>query len=267
MATDDTQPEVRLARLRAAAVRADSQPRLLELARWLRKRLPGDEQFGDPLSTAGAEPAQVLARGVSALQPARSSVAHEVGLGALQVWQALSEASGRGRGESDVALLFTDLVGFSSWALDAGDEPAIELLRQVGTALEGAVAEHEGVIVKRLGDGLMAVFATVEQAVEAALDGHGALEDVCVDGYRPRMRTGVHAGRPRRLGGDYLGVDVNIAARIGAAAGAEELLVSQSACEALDGERFVIGRGKRLKAPGAPKELRVSRVERTRTAR
>jgi adenylate cyclase len=81
------------------------------------------------------------------------------------------------------------------------------------------------------------------------------------------MRTGVHAGRPRRLGGDYLGVDVNIAARIGAAAGGRELLVSQSACEALDGERFSIGRAKRLKAPGAPKELRVSRVERTRTAR
>lgn len=267
MAVDSEQPEARLARLRAAAVRADSQPRLLEVARWLRRRLPGDDRFGDPLSTAGDEPAQVLARGVSALQTGRASVAHEVGLGALQVWQALSEASGRGRGTSEVALLFTDLVGFSSWALDAGDEPAVELLRRVGIALEGAVGGHDGVIVKRLGDGLMAVFTTVEQAVEAALDGHDALEDVCVDGYRPRMRTGVHAGRPRRLGGDYLGVDVNIAARVGAAAGAEELLVSQSACEALDGERFVIGRGKRLKAPGAPKELRVSRVERARTAR
>ena len=268
MATDDdTQPEVRLARLRAAAVRADTQPRLLEAARWLRRRLPGDHRFGDPLSTAGDEPAQVLARGVSALQPGRSSLAHEVGLGALQVWQALSEASGRGKGTTEVALLFTDLVGFSSWALDVGDEPAVELLRQVGIALEGAVAEHDGVIVKRLGDGLMAVFPTVEAAVEAALDGHAALEDVCVDGHRPRMRTGVHVGKPRRLGGDDRGVDVNIAARVGAAAGPEELLVSQTACEALDGERFVIGRAKRLKAPGAPKELRVSRVERTRTAR
>jgi adenylate cyclase len=267
MADDDEQPEARLARLRAAALRADSQPRLLEVARWLRRRLPGDDRFGDPLSTAGDEPAQVLARGVSALQTGRSSVAHELGLGALQVWQALSEASGRGKGTTEVALLFTDLVGFSSWALEAGDEPAVELLRAVGTELEGAVAEHDGVIVKRLGDGLMAVFPTVEQAVEAALDGHDALEDVEVAGYRPRMRTGVHVGRPRRLGGDYLGVDVNIAARVGAAAGPEELLVSMTACEALDGERFVIGRAKRLKAPGTPKELKVSRVERARTAR
>src|SRR3954454_19506470 len=189
MADDDEAPDVRLARLRAAAVRADSQPRLLEMARWLRRRLPGDERFGDPLSTAGDEAPQLLARGVSALQIGRSSLAHELGLGALQVWQALSEASGRGRGTTEVALLFTDLVGFSSWAREAGDEPAVELLRQVGTVLEAAIAEHDGVIVKRLGDGLMAVFPAVDQAVESALDGHDGLEDVEVAGHRPRMRT------------------------------------------------------------------------------
>src|SRR3954452_12521201 len=259
MAVDSEEPEARLGRMRAAAVRADTQPRLLELARWLRRRLPGDDRFGDPLSTAGPEPAQVLARGVSALQPQRDSIAHEVGMGALQLWQALSEASGRGRGTSEVALLFTDLVGFSSWALKAGDEPAVELLREVGEALESIVTARDGVIVKRLGDGVMAAFPRPEQAVEAALDGHDELRSIEVAGHCPRMRTGVHAGRPRRLGGDYLGVDVNIAARIGAAAGRNELLVSQPACEALDGERFSIGRATRLKAPGTPKQLRVCR--------
>jgi adenylate cyclase len=262
MAAENDVEAARLARMRAAAVRADTQPRLLELARWMRRRLPGDDRFGDPLSTAGAEPAQVLARGVSALQPQRESVAHELGMGALQLWQALSEASGRGRGSSDVALLFTDLVGFSSWALKAGDEPAVELLREVGEALEDVVTARDGIIVKRLGDGMMAAFPMAEQAVEAALDGHAELEDIEVAGHRPRMRTGVHAGRPRRLGGDYLGVDVNIAARIGEAAGARELLASEVVVSQLDAERFKFGRAKRLKAPGAPKELRVCRVER-----
>src|SRR6266550_504815 len=248
MASDTDQEAARLARMRAAAVRADTQPRLLELARWMRRRLPGDERFGDALSTAGDEPAQVLARGVSALGARdRESVAHQLGLGALQVWQALSEASGRGRGTSEVSLLFTDLVGFSSWALEAGDEPAVELLREVGEVLENVVTEREGVIVKRLGDGLMVAFADPTQAVEAALDGHDALEDVEVAGHRPRMRTGVHAGRPRRLGGDYLGVDVNIAARIGEAAGARELLASEAVTSGLDFDRFKIGRPKRLK--------------------
>lgn len=52
-----------------------------------------------------------------------------------------------------MALLFTDLVGFSSWALHAGDAAVLELLREVGTEVEAVIARHDGRIVKRLGDG------------------------------------------------------------------------------------------------------------------
>src|SRR5207249_3070930 len=105
--------ESRLRRLREGAVRADSNPKTVSWIRRLRQRLPGDDRFGDALSTAGDEPAQVLARRASALHPEeRESAAHELGLTALQLWQSLSEKQGRGRGESEVALLFTDLVGF-----------------------------------------------------------------------------------------------------------------------------------------------------------
>ena len=45
-----------ISRLRGAAVRLDSQPTLLAAAKRLRTRLPGDERFGDPLSTAGTAP-------------------------------------------------------------------------------------------------------------------------------------------------------------------------------------------------------------------
>jgi adenylate cyclase len=132
--------ERRSRRVRAAAVRADSHPAALRAARWLRSRLPGDERFGDPLSTAGRGPVEVLGREMSALEPPRPSAAHELGLGALQLWQGLSEASGRGRGAEQVTLLFTDVVGFSSWALEAGDANALELLRAVGAVSESAVA-------------------------------------------------------------------------------------------------------------------------------
>ena len=83
----------------------------------------------------------------------------ELGLGALQVWQALSEAQGRGRGDEEVAILFTDLVDFSDWALEVGDEAALDLLRKVGTEEEAAICGRDGEVVKRMGDGLMAVFA------------------------------------------------------------------------------------------------------------
>ena len=127
----EAESDDRAATLRRLAVHVDSQPSLLTAAQRLRRRLPGDERFGDPMSTAGAQPVEVVARRVSAMQPERKSVLQELGLGALQVWQSLSEAAGRGHGDQQMAVLFTDLVGFSSWALQAGDEPALELLREV----------------------------------------------------------------------------------------------------------------------------------------
>jgi adenylate cyclase len=245
----------RVSRLRQAAQRIDTSPSLLAAARRIRERLPGDERFGDPLSTAGRAPVEVVGRGVSALSPERDSVFQELGLAGLQVWQSLSEATGRGRGEQDLALLFTDLVGFSSWALGAGDGATIELLRDVGLAVEKAVLGHNGRIVKRLGDGLMATFLQVQEAVDAALDAQEALADVEVDGYRPKMRAGIHCGRPRKLGGDYIGVDVNIAARVADAAKADQVLVSEPALEHVDLEQLETGRRKRLKAEGTPREM------------
>jgi adenylate cyclase len=252
----------RLARLRRAAVRLDSGVGLLAAARGLRRRLPGDERFGDPLSTAGDAPVQLIGRSVSSLRPERESVVKELGLAGLQVWQSLSETAGRGAGKDELALLFTDLVGFSIWALGAGDAAVLTLLREVGVVVEAAIVDHQGRIVKRLGDGLMATFLSVQDAVEAALDAQEALGRVVVDGYRPRMRAGVHWGRPRPLGGDYLGVDVNIAARVADAAKADQVLVSEGALARVDLDGMVVGRRKRLKAQGTPRDLRVVEVSR-----
>jgi adenylate cyclase len=252
----------RIDRLRRFAVTVDSKPGFIAFTRRVRQRLPGDEQFGDPLSTAGIAPVQVIARGVSALQPERPSVAKELGLAGLQVWQSLSEATGRGRGDRELALLFTDLVGFSSWALKAGDAAALELLRAVGVAIESAVQAREGRIVKRLGDGVMATFLTGENAVEAALDAQEAIGAIEVGGYRPRMRAGVHWGRPRKLGGDYLGVDVNVAARVADAAKPNEVLISDALCERLALDGLVTERRKRLKAEGTPRDMRVVAISR-----
>jgi adenylate cyclase len=256
------QPGARLARLRAAVTRLNREPALLSAARGIRRRLPGDEKFGDPLSTAGRAPVEVIARSVTALQPGRQSVAKELGLSALQVWQSVSEASGRGRGDLEMALMFTDLVGFSEWALQAGDVAVLELLRGVGTEVEAVIAQHEGRIVKRLGDGLMATFLDPAEAVEAALAAQDALSEIEVEGYSPRMRAGVHWGRPRKLGGDFLGVDVNVAARVTAAAKAGQVLVSDALLPKLDGAGVRAGRTKRLRADGTPSGLRVAEVSR-----
>jgi class 3 adenylate cyclase len=245
--------------LRERARRTDSKPRLVATARFIRQLLPGDDA-GRALGASGSGVPQRIGRLVSELQPERPSAIRELGLGALQAWQAMSEAQGRGRGKVDVAILFTDLVGFSSWALDAGDEAALALLRDVAIAEDAAIATHCGTLVKRLGDGAMAVFRDPSQAISAAWEAQRDIERIEVGGYSPRVRAGVHVGRPRRVGRDYLGVDVNIAARVVEAAKGGEVLVSESAREGLDPGGFEFGRSRRLRAAGAPRDLTVCRV-------
>ena len=109
----------------------------------------------------------------------------------------------------------------------------------------------------------MATFLSAEKAIEAALDAQDAVRGILVDGYSPRMRAGVHWGRPRKLGGDYLGVDVNVAARVTAAAKAGQVLVSDALLAQLNGRGVQSGRARRLRASGAPSGLRVAEVSRS----
>jgi adenylate cyclase len=245
------------ARVTAGARRLDRHPALLFATRFARQLLPGDSRFGDPLSTGGEGARQMAGRRLAAFTAERPGAMREAGLTALQVWQALSERQGRGRGERELAIVFTDLIDFSKWALDAGDDAALELLRDVGEAIEPPVRERGGEVVKRLGDGMMAVFDDPASATAALSQAHDRLAGVTADGYVPHMRAGMHVGRPRRIGGDYLGVDVNIAARIAQEGSADELLISERALERLgeDPSKASLKRWLRLK--GVPKDLRV----------
>jgi adenylate cyclase len=247
-------PQLDSESLRDVVRRTDANPQLVATARFLRGLIPG----GEPETAEMPEPMQRL---VAEVQPEGESTLREIGKGALQAWQALSEAQRRRRGNADVAILFTDLVGFSDWALEAGDEAALEVLRLVGDAEQKAVSQNKGAVVKRLGDGAMAVFSDSEAAVRAALDSQRSISRIEVEGYRPEQRAGVHRGTPRKVKGDFLGVDVNIAARVGDCAKGGEVLISEQVREELDGRRFRFGRSRELDAPGAPADLTVCSVK------
>ena len=64
------------------------------------------------------------------------------------------------------------------------------------------------------------------------------MKTVEVDGYTPRMRAGIHTGRPQRIGSDWLGVDVNIAARVMDRATKGGLVVSGTTLERIPDEEF-----------------------------
>ncbi len=199
---------------------------LVALVQASREVLPGDSSFGDPMSTAGTSTASALGRLAWRLQDGRFSLFGELALAGLQMADWLGEdVRGVAAGDQQT-ILFVDLRGFSQWALRAEDADVAELLRGVDAAVTEVVEARAGVVVKRLGDGAMAVFAECDSAVEAAFEAIEQVGTIRVGGYQPRLRAGVHRGRPYRIGQDYVGVDVNIAARLCEAAPAAGVLVS-----------------------------------------
>jgi adenylate cyclase len=247
-------------RLLESARRLNRHPQLLRATQRTRERAIGDGELADPLTVARGRPADLAAQHLVSARGETPGVVGELGLAALQVWQRLAESQDRGRGKVDVAILFTDLVGFSSWALEAGDRSAIRLLREFAAATEPPILDRRGEVVKRLGDGVMAAFWDAPSAAAAAFAAAERTAAIEVDGYRPRLRTGIHLGRPRKIGGDYFGVDVNIAARLADAAKPGEILVSGRTLEALDADA-VTAKKRRFSAKGAPPDLTAHAVK------
>ena len=212
--------------------RTNNSRRVIDAIRRARRALPGDPEFGDPLSTAGDGGPRAAARAADRLMGDRAS--REVSLGALQVWQALTEWFSGEPANAEATLVFTDLVGFSTWSLRAGDDATLALLRRVAQAVEPPMLGAGGRIVKRMGDGIMAVFREPVVAVGAVLAAQDAVKSVEVEAFTPRMRVGIHTGRPQRLADDWLGVDVNIAARVMERAVKGGIVVSDTTLAAIE---------------------------------
>lgn len=212
-------------------------PGVVALVRRVRRALPGDPDFGDPLSAAGVGGPQTAARVADRILD-RYAASREVSLAGLQVWQALTERVSGRPANREVTLVFTDLVGFSDWSLRVGDDIALRMLRRVTQVTEPPLLEAGGHIVKRMGDGAMAVFADPATAVGAVLESLEALKSVELEGHTPLMRAGIHTGRPQRIGSDWLGIDVNVTARVMARASRGGLVVSNVTLAGISDEDF-----------------------------
>ena len=140
--------------------------------------------------------------------------------------------------------LFTDIVDSTRLLETLGDERWKRLLARHDELVREAIAERGGEIVKKTGDGFFASFENPKAAIDAAIGIQRALGDEIV---APDVRIGAHTGEAFRTGADasdYGGQGVHVAARIGAAAGGGEIVVSR---ETLDG----ISTGFRLSEPRA----------------
>jgi len=150
-------------------------------------------------------------------------------------------------GELTRAILFVDLSSFTPLTEMCGDVVAAQVVDRFSDIVREAAADTLGQVVKQIGDAFMLVFPTPGPAVACGL----AIERAAaVEPRFPAVRVGVHAGPVLYREGDYLGVNVNIAARVAAAANRHQLLVTDSVraqADGLDGVEFVSAGGHRLK--------------------
>jgi adenylate cyclase len=96
------------------------------------------------------------------------------------------------------------------------------------------------------------------------VDARERLSEVEVSGYRPQLRAGLHTGDPRAIGGDFVGIDVNVAARLAENAGPGETLVSDTALAELDPSTITARRklSLRLNRPkGVPSDVSIYAVQ------
>lgn len=120
-----------------------------------------------------------------------------------------------------VTLLFTDLSGSTALFEALGDARAYGLVAEHFRILQGVLDTHRGVLVKTIGDAVMASFHRVEDGFEAALAMREAFDTwtATLDlETRPRLNVGLHVGPALVVhsdahGLDYFGRTVNLAAR------------------------------------------------------
>jgi class 3 adenylate cyclase len=127
-------------------------------------------------------------------------------------------------------VLFTDIVGSTERAEASGDERWRELLDVHDGLARRLVAEEGGRLVKRTGDGILAVFDGPGQGIRCALALRAELREAGIE-----IRAGLHTGELDLRGDDVGGIAVHLAARIMAAAGPGEVLVSRTVRDLVGG--------------------------------
>jgi class 3 adenylate cyclase len=147
-----------------------------------------------------------------------------------------------------VTVLFTDMVGFTTFSERSGEEVAFTLMRSLSKLMDDAVCEQGGAVQSFTGDGIMAVFGAPVALEDAPLRACRAalsiLKRLKTDGpafeikhgVRPYLRIGLNTGTAvvgKVQGGadarvTVLGDTVNFAARLQTMAEPDSILMSEA---------------------------------------
>ena len=119
--------------------------------------------------------------------------------------------------------MFADLVGFTAFTENAGDELAADVAIAFQDAARALAADFGCDVVKSLGDAVMIHGDDAARVVALALR---IARELATERWCPPLRMGVHSGSAVCRDGDWYGAAVNVAARLVDAAAAGEILLS-----------------------------------------
>jgi adenylate cyclase len=134
-------------------------------------------------------------------------------------------------------VVFADLVGSTSMFERLGDETASRFVTQLVGALSQVFEQHNGRVVKLLGDGLFVVFPQEGDALAACISIQKRFLEKPIraggSGAPVQMQMGIESGEVVEIDGDCFGDTVNSAARLADLAGAAQILTTQNVWSAL----------------------------------
>ncbi|HVG41543.1 MAG TPA: adenylate/guanylate cyclase domain-containing protein, partial [Chitinophagaceae bacterium] len=121
------------------------------------------------------------------------------------------------------AIMFTDIVGYTA-LMGENEQKAFSILNQNRQLQKPIIEQYGGRWIKELGDGIMASFTTVSDAVNAAKE----IQRQCKENGEFALRIGLHHGEIVFDSDDVFGDAVNVASRIQAIASVGSIYVSES---------------------------------------
>jgi class 3 adenylate cyclase len=152
-------------------------------------------------------------------------------------------------------VLFTDIVGSTERAVEVGDKQWASMLEEHHSRVRSLLNLHSGREIDVAGDGFFAVFDGPARAIRCA---RAAVDEVRELGLE--IRAGVHTGECQRIGDRLSGIAVHVGARVGAAAGANEVLVSQVVRDLSAGSGLLFEDAGEHELKGVPDHLHLYRV-------
>jgi len=154
--------------------------------------------------------------------------------------------SHKSSGHRLAAVMFTDIVGYTA-LMGRNEQIALELLRKNRQIQKPLIEKYDGLLIKEMGDGILARFDSAYDAVCCAI----SIQETARKDFKGRLRIGLHIGDIYVENNDIFGDGVNVASRIESIADPGSIYLS----EALKNELYSVYNSKKASWPDNTEDI------------